>query len=120
MPIRVGRIADSGGPGERRVLADRLWPRGVRKTGAPWDLWIPEVAPTTALRRWYGHDPNRFGEFRERYWEELSAGVGTEPFARLAELARVGPLRLLTATRDLKWSHVHVLADFLRTLEEDS
>jgi uncharacterized protein YeaO (DUF488 family) len=95
--------------GDYRVLVDRLWPRGVRKETLDLDEWAKDVAPTTELRRWYGHDPARFGEFAARYREQL----GTEPAAgnvdRLRGIARRGCLVLLTATRDLDHSGAAVL-----------
>ena len=112
--LLVARIGDV--PAERgyRVLVDRLWPRGVKKVGAPWEEWIPAVAPSTGLRRWYGHDPARYQEFALRYREELSRQVGSPDFERLAGLVAARTVVLLTATRDPQWSHLPVLAEFLR------
>jgi uncharacterized protein YeaO (DUF488 family) len=58
------------------VLVDRLWPRGVSKADAALDEWVPDLAPSDALRRWYGHDPDRFEEFRRRYLSELDPRRG--------------------------------------------
>ena len=107
---RVGAVA----PGAAwRVLVDRLWPRGVRKEEAPWDEWLPGVAPSAELRRWYGHDPARYPAFRERYQEELAAARAGPDVQHLLALCRRGPVVLLTATRDLEHSQVPVLAAFL-------
>ncbi len=96
-----------------RVLVDRLWPRGLRKEDAGFDEWLREVAPSTELRRWYGHQPELYAEFRRRYLAEL-AGPGAEALQRLRLLAAAGPLTLLTATRDADLSHAAVLAELLR------
>ena len=98
-----------------RVLVDRVWPRGMSKDKARIDRWCPQVAPSTELRRWYGHVPERFAEFALRYREELAAGERTRAVSELAELAAGGSVTLLTATRDLELSHVAVLATVLRT-----
>ena len=70
--IKLKRAYDSAGSGDgTRILIDRLWPRGVRKADAAIDLWAKDIAPSTALRRWFGHDPARWHEFRRRYSEEI-------------------------------------------------
>lgn len=107
--IREEPSADDG----LRVLVDRIWPRGVRKDDAHLDEWLRDVAPSTELRRWYAHDPERFAEFRRRYVAELRDPVRQEAFGRLREAARRGRLTLLTATHDLEHSQAAVLADCL-------
>ena len=62
------------GPGTTRILVDRLWPRGIAKDSAPFEGWWKQVAPTTELRKWYGHEPERFAEFARRYRQELEEG----------------------------------------------
>jgi uncharacterized protein YeaO (DUF488 family) len=112
--VEVRRIYDADVPDGDRILVDRLWPRGVRKADADLDDWCTEIAPSDELRRWYGHDPDRFDEFRRRYLDELR---DEEARARLGELAdRAGRrgLVLLTATRDLEHSHATVLARVVR------
>jgi uncharacterized protein YeaO (DUF488 family) len=108
--IVVRRVYDDprGTRGEYRVLVDRLWPRGVRKDELHMDEWAKDLAPSTELRRWYGHDPSRFGEFERRYVRELSSADA----ARLR--AHKGALVLLTATRDVEHSGAAVLRDYLR------
>ena len=96
-----------------RVLVDRLWPRGVRREEAPFDEWIKDAAPSHELRKWYGHEPARYGEFAERYREELAARRQEPPVLRLLELMQAKPVVLLTATRDVERSQVPVLAKFL-------
>jgi uncharacterized protein YeaO (DUF488 family) len=114
--VRIGRVYDEpdGGP-TARVLVDRLWPRGLSKVKAALDEWCKEVAPSAELREWYGHDPDRFTEFRRRYEAELARGEQAVALAHLRDLARDRPLLLLTASRALPISDAAVLADLLRT-----
>ena len=112
--IRLHRVYDDASPGDgTRVLVDRLWPRGLRKDEAHLDAWLRDVAPSTELRRWYGHDPERFDEFRQRYLAELRDPDHRQALGELDDLARRGRLTLLTATRDLNHSQAAVLADQL-------
>ena len=95
-----------------RVLIDRLWPRGVSKEEAQLDEWARELAPSSELRRWFGHDPARFAEFRRRYLDELAAQE-----AKLRELrrrAREGTLTLVYGARDSEHNDAVVLAELLR------
>src|ERR1700730_15247689 len=131
---RLGRFAQvSSGPQVRarrvyeepsaqdgaRVLVDRVWPRGLRKDALQLDDWAKDVAPSTELRTWYGHDPAKFGEFRQRYLGELAGARQRAALGRLRALAASGrPLTLLTATKDLDHSQAVVLARLLRELGE--
>jgi uncharacterized protein YeaO (DUF488 family) len=95
-----------------RVLVDGLWPRGLSREKARIDEWARDLAPSDPLRRWYGHDPQRFEEFRRRYVDELG-----DKRARLAELrrrTRGGRVTLVFATRDAGHSNAQVLASVLR------
>ena len=113
MDVRLKRIQE---PRRRddghRVLVDRLWPRGVSKATAALDEWLPDVAPSDELRRWYGHHPARFEEFRRRYVRELASR--REQLSDLRRRARSGRVTFLTATRDLERSNAAVLAEALR------
>ncbi len=114
--VRVRRVYDQPEPADgRRVLVDRLWPRGLSTDKAALDDWLRAVAPSDELRRWYGHEPGRFSDFQQRYQRELRAPEGSAAFGRLRELARSGPVTLLTATRDLGHSQAAVLAELLRS-----
>lgn len=114
-PVRVGRVYDEAGPDHgARVLVDRLWPRGLSKQNADLDEWCRDVAPSPELRKWFGHDPERFAEFAERYREELTDAGRETALEHLRNLRQRGPVTLLTATRDTSVSHVTVLADILR------
>jgi uncharacterized protein YeaO (DUF488 family) len=81
-----------------RILIDRLWPRGVSKADAAIDQWVKEIAPSTALRKWFGHDPARWQEFRSRYAAELRQHP--EQLTRLRALAKQGPITLVFSARD--------------------
>ena len=94
-----------------RVLVDRLWPRGVSKERAAIDKWMKDVAPSTELRRWFGHDPKRWSEFRRRYQAELSRHE--ELLNELRAMARKRPLTLIYAARDEAHNEAVVLRDVL-------
>jgi uncharacterized protein YeaO (DUF488 family) len=94
-----------------RVLVDRLWPRGVSKDRAALSNWCRDVAPSTNLRKWFGHEPSRWDEFRERYRVELKRNI--EPVAALRLLAKQGPLTLVFGARDETHNEAVVLRDFL-------
>ena len=114
--VRLGRVYGDPSPEDgRRVLVDRIWPRGLAKARAGIDEWAKDVAPSTELRRWYGHDPARFEEFRRRYQAELAEPQRQAALRHLRELARSGPLTLVTATRDIDHSQAAVLVEHLRT-----
>ncbi len=112
--VRVRRIYEPVLPDDgTRVLVDRIWPRGVSKARAQLDEWCKDVAPSTELRKWYGHDPALFAEFTRRYREELRMPGPAAALAHLGELANDGTLTLLTGTRDPAISEAEVLADLL-------
>ncbi|HYX20402.1 MAG TPA: DUF488 domain-containing protein [Thermoanaerobaculia bacterium] len=95
----------------RRILVDRLWPRGVSKAGARIDEWLKELAPSTELRKWFGHDPARWDGFRRHYAQELHGHAGL--LAHLRELARTGPVTLVYSARDEVHNDAVVLRDVL-------
>lgn len=112
--VQVRRIyeapaADDG----KRLLVDRLWPRGISKERARLDEWCKEVAPSTELRKWYGHDSAKFAEFDRRYRDELRDPERAAVFTRIAELADQGPVTLLTASKAVEISEAQVLANIL-------
>jgi uncharacterized protein YeaO (DUF488 family) len=109
------RIYDQPAPSDGiRVLVDRVWPRGVRKEDAHVDEWLREIAPSTELRQWYGHEADRFTEFRRRYLAELGEPGQQQAAEHLRSVAAEHDLVLLTATRDLEHSQAAVLAGWLR------
>jgi uncharacterized protein YeaO (DUF488 family) len=113
--VQLRRIYDTDHDhgGGRRVLVDRLWPRGVSKVDAALDEWPKDVAPSTALRRWYGHDVQRFDEFARRYRDELHHDPAHAEVDRLLSEGHTNPVILLTATRDIEHSGARVLFDEL-------
>jgi uncharacterized protein YeaO (DUF488 family) len=94
-----------------RILIDRLWPRGVRKANAAIDEWMKEIAPSTALRKWFGHDPERWPEFRRRYQSEIREH--REQFDRLRTLAQHGRITLVFSAHDEAHNDAVVLKDLL-------
>jgi uncharacterized protein YeaO (DUF488 family) len=96
-----------------RVLVERLWPRGVSKAAAHLEAWERGIAPSDELRRWYGHDPQKWPEFQARYERELRVPAAQEILERLAERARQGPVTLLYATRAGAISNAAVLQRLL-------
>lgn len=100
--------ADSDGT---RVLVDRLWPRGVSKAKARIDVWLRDVAPSTQLRKWFGHDPEKWPEFQKRYRAELK---GSAALAELRKLARQGHVTLVYGAKDKDHNDAVVLAKLLR------
>ncbi|WP_226925187.1 DUF488 domain-containing protein [Georgenia thermotolerans] len=97
-----------------RVLVDRLWPRGLSKDRADLDEWCKTIAPSTGLRQWYDHDPARFEEFARRYRGELEEPERAAALEHLRDLARRGPLTLITATKHADISEAQVLATLLQ------
>jgi uncharacterized protein YeaO (DUF488 family) len=95
----------------KRILVDRLWPRGIKKADAAIDEWMKDLAPSTALRKWFGHDPARWPEFRRRYLKELDRH--SEQLDRLRALARQGPVTLVYAAHDEAHNDAVVLREFL-------
>ncbi|MBV8653811.1 MAG: DUF488 domain-containing protein [Alphaproteobacteria bacterium] len=111
--IRLKRVYDPHAPEDGiRVLVDRLWPRGLKREAAAIDLWLKAVAPSDALRRWFGHDPRRWAEFRERYHAELRAN--SEAIAPLRDLlARGKTVTLLFAAKDMDHNNAVALKDLI-------
>lgn len=115
-PVTVGiaRVYDRVGAGPvHRVLVDRLWPRGLSKAEAPFDAWAKDVAPSPALRTWFGHVGERFDEFARRYRDELGAAPASEALQALRQQAAEADTVLLTAAKDLDHSGAAVLQDVL-------
>lgn len=124
MSIEVIKIHDlRSGAAETRgtiILVDRMWPRGVAKADVDLDDRMPEVAPSPELRKWFGHDPQRFEEFASRYRAELNERVGEEEGEQLRELIELAkkattehPLALVYGAKDRQHNHAVVLKDWL-------
>ncbi|VVE37635.1 DUF488 domain-containing protein [Pandoraea anhela] len=122
LDIRLKRVYDAPDPADgQRVLADRLWPRGLAKAKANIDFWAKDVTPSTALRQWFHQHPEQFDEFRQRFLDELAL-LDADRNAMLADLRErlaTGPVTLLTAAHRLEdddtHTHLHVLRDFLES-----
>lgn len=111
--ISVARVYDGGDTGTAaRLLIDRLWPRGLRKDALALDDWIPDVAPSHALRRWFGHDPAKWEEFQARYRAELDASP--DAVERCLAWCRKGPVVLLYGAKDRDHNQAVVLSAWLR------
>lgn len=110
MAILVKRVYEPPAEGDgHRVLVDRIWPRGLSRDAAAIDAWCKEFAPSTALRRWFDHDPERWEEFRERYFAELGAHE-----QELRVLAARGRLTLLFGARETRFNNAVALREYLR------
>ncbi len=96
-----------------RVLVERLWPRGISRERAHIDLWLKDVAPSTELRKWFNHDPQKFPEFHRRYETELKSEAAQEALTKLREIAKQGHLTLVFAAHDANHSNAVVLKDLL-------
>lgn len=113
MTIHMKRAYDPPAPSDGyRVLIDRLWPRGVSKEDAHLDEWARDLAPSSELRRWFGHDPAKFDEFERRYRGELSAQA--EKLGELRSRARDGTVTLVYSARDTEHNDAVVLVDLLQ------
>ena len=114
--LRIGlkRVYDPAGPEDGcRVLVDRVWPRGIRREALAGELWLPEAAPSTELRRWFNHDPERWAEFDRRYRAELDDRP--ETVRHLLALAADRGLTLLYSARDREHNQAAALRDYLLT-----
>ncbi|MBS0421811.1 MAG: DUF488 domain-containing protein [Proteobacteria bacterium] len=112
MTFRVKRVYEAPSASDgRRVLVDRLWPRGLKKTDAALDEWLKDVAPSVPLRRWFGHDPERFTEFKRKYRAELR---NNPALPKLRQLGRKHRVTLLYAAHDPEVNHAVVLRSVLQ------
>jgi uncharacterized protein YeaO (DUF488 family) len=113
MDVRIKRAYEPAAASDgERILIDRIWPRGVTRQEAQLNDWARELAPSTELRRWFAHDPARFGEFRRRYTAELGAQEGK--LRELRRRARAGTVTLVYGARDAEHNDAVVLAEILR------
>ena len=110
--IKIKRIYDPPAEDDGfRVLVDRLWPRGIKKEDAKVDLWAKQLAPTTELRKWFDHEPAKFGEFRSRYMKELDSNA--DALLQIINGAGHSAITLLYAARDTACNHALVLHERL-------
>jgi uncharacterized protein YeaO (DUF488 family) len=110
--IDIRRVYDAGSVTGSAFLVDRVWPRGIRKSDLEIGGWLRDVAPSTDLRKWFGHRPERFAEFRARYRAELDDSP--DAVRPLLDAAREGPVTLLYSARDTEHNQAVVLREYLR------
>lgn len=113
--IQICRIyADQQPDKGTRVLVDRIWPRGISKEQARLDHWYRDIAPSAELRKWFGHDPQRWAAFRQKYRKELKDEAQQERLSELADMARSDGLVLLYGAKDSEHNQAVVLRDLLK------
>jgi uncharacterized protein YeaO (DUF488 family) len=111
--IRLKRAYEEPSRGDGlRILVERLWPRGLSRERADVDVWLKDIAPSPELRRWFGHEPDKWEEFRRRYWAELDAKP--EAVAELRRKARDEPVTFVYAARDEQHNGALALKEYLR------
>ena len=114
MNIKIKRVYEQPDKDDgRRILVDRLWPRGLTKEKAGVDLWLKDIAPSTELRKWFGHDPDRWEEFRERYRAELEEAGKMGDIRDIAERAGEQNATLLFGAKDTKHNNARALEAFV-------
>ncbi|OGI46512.1 MAG: hypothetical protein A2151_03680 [Candidatus Muproteobacteria bacterium RBG_16_65_34] len=114
MKLKVKRVYDPPAKTDGlRVLVDRLWPRGLSKDKAKIDHWLKDIAPSDGLRKWFAHDPDKWKEFKRRYFTELDKGP--ERVSELRALARKGTVTLLFGAKDAQHNNAVALAEYLVT-----
>ncbi len=118
--IQIGRVYDQAEDKEHyRILVDRLWPRGISKESKAWDEWFGKIAPSPQLRKWFGHDPDKWDDFRIRYMAELSQKHQETKHLRDLEKTH-GTIVLLYAAKEKQYNHAKVLQEFLEQSGKDS
>ena len=114
MTLAIKRVYEVPGFGDgTRILVDRLWPRGLSRQRARVDIWLKDIAPSTELRKWFSHDPNKWTEFQDRYRQELKSK--TDLLLTLKEKAAKGPITLLYGAKDESHNEAVVLQELLHT-----
>ena len=118
MPISLKRVYEEPSRSDgHRILVERLWPRGLSKETARVDLWAKDIAPSTELRQWFGHEPERWAEFKQRYFDELRARQDSlEPVKRHV---RAGQVTFVFSSRELRFNNAVALKEFLERVETD-
>lgn len=112
MKIAVKRVYDPPAKSDgQRVLVDRIWPRGLSRDKASIDCWLKDIAPSTALRKWFGHDPAKWPEFRRRYFKELDGRA--EAIAELKQFVRKGKVTLLFGAKETRCNNAMALKAYL-------
>lgn len=119
MDIRIKRAYDPALPSDGyRILVDRIWPRGISKEHLRIDAWLKDIAPSTALRKWYDHDPVRWEAFKDQYFLEI--GNHSEFVQQIVDLGNEGTITLVFAARDVEHSHAKALLEYLSSYDDRS
>jgi uncharacterized protein YeaO (DUF488 family) len=114
MKVRTKRIYEDPKPGDgRRILVDRLWPRGIAKSAAKIDFWAKSVSPSNELRRWYGHDPDKWKEFQKRYFKELDANP--DGVSELRSHLGSGTVTFLYSSKETRLNNASALKDYIES-----
>lgn len=116
MPVKMKRIYEEVATEDGvRVLVDRVWPRGMSKEDATLDHWLKEVGPSSDLRKWFGHDPNKYEDFKQKYKKELQDGDQQEALQKLKDITKKHDknVTLLYASKEEKYNQAHVLKEIL-------
>ncbi|RKQ31513.1 DUF488 domain-containing protein [Oceanobacillus halophilus] len=115
MPVKIKRIYEDVDKNDGvRILVDRIWPRGMSKEKANIDYWLKQIAPTTDLRKWFNHDPEKFDEFKEKYIQELESGKQKEELIKLKDIVKANQtITLLYAAKDKKHNQAIILQEII-------
>ena len=114
MPIFLKRVYDKPAVEDgKRILVERLWPRGLKKEKAKIDEWLKDIAPSTELRRWYGHDPEKWVEFKKCYWKELETKKDT--VLQLAKESKTKKVTFVYGSNEEKLNNANALKDYIET-----
>lgn len=114
MKIQVKRVYEAAGSGDgKRILIDRLWPRGLSRAKAEVDVWMKEIAPSTELRRWYGHDVEKWAEFKKRYHAELDKNSGA--VGELISHVEEDGVTLIFGSREERLNNAFALKEYLES-----
>ena len=117
MKIKIKRVYDD--PSENdgyRILVDRLWPRGIAKEKAKIDYWAKALAPSNELRQWYGHDPEKWSEFKSRYFAELDAN--SQSAKELLDYVNKGPVTFVYSSKEMHFNNAVALKTYLESMQQ--
>ncbi len=114
MPVSLKRVYERPSAADgKRVLVERLWPRGLKKEDAKVDEWLREIAPSTELRKWFGHDPEKWNEFKQRYWKELQKK--SDIISKLAEEIKESHVTFVFAAKDEQHNNAVALKEYVES-----
>ncbi len=114
MPILLKRAYEKPSSDDgKRILVERLWPRGLKKENAKIDEWLKELAPSTELRKWYGHDPSKWAQFQEKYWNELKNKQ--DDLSELAKESTKNTITFVFGSKEEKLNNASALKEFIET-----